>query len=80
MNNIALGCMSVGWSLLILGSIISIVIGINYDNGAFGVMGSVLSVVFGTLLIGIGEIIHLLSKMTNKDEGIKANIAQGTEK
>ena len=80
MNNTALGCTSVGWILLILGSIISVYVGINYQNSTIGVIGVITSIVFGILLIGIGEIIHLLSKMVNNDEAIKVKISQETEK
>ncbi len=76
MNNTALGCMSVGWLLIILGTIISIFCGANGMSEVFTIIGVIFSIVFGTLLIGIGEIIHLISKMVNKDNQLGVNIVK----
>ncbi len=78
-NNTEVGCMSVGWLLIIFGPIISIVSGVNGLGEAFAIAGTIFSIVFGTLLIGIGEIIRLLSKMVNKNDLLENKIAQEIE-
>lgn len=79
MNNTEVGCMSVGWLLIIFGPIISIICGANGEGNSFAIVGTVFSIVFGTLLIGIGEIVRLLSKIANKDDALGNNIAQEIE-
>lgn len=78
-NNTDVGCMSVGWLLIIIGPIISILCGVNGQGDAFTIVGIAFSIVFGTLLIGIGEIIRLLSKMVNKNDLLENIIVQESE-
>lgn len=80
MNHTALGVQSVGWCIAIFGSLISITFGVNNQNGILGVAGVIACIVFGTILIGFGEIINLLSKLINQEDGIGLHISQGTEK
>jgi membrane glycosyltransferase len=67
MNKTALGVLSVGWIILVLGIVLSIGVAYNNNNLLFALGGILTSIIIGTLFIGISEIIHLLSKLINKE-------------
>jgi hypothetical protein len=67
MNNTAKYVMTLGWSILLLGIIIGIGWATSYENVKAGLICAISSLITGTLFIGIGEIIHLLQALVNKD-------------
>lgn len=63
MNNTALGVQLAGWGLVIFGTVFSIVVAGNAGNQVIGLAGIIVSVALGAMLIGLGEIIYLFSRL-----------------